>query len=163
VPTVPAMPVLAVLLARVQGKTLGLSAGIAIVVAAVVLATGLRWKRASGRLGAAAADVASGAMITVAGVSGPPTILYATNAHWPTAAFRSTLQAYFLVLNIVAMARFGLPSWSSGSVPIAFLGLAVGALSGGAIVSRVDEGWVRWCLLALAAGGGTAVALHAGF
>jgi len=163
VPTVLAMPVLAALLANVQGKPLEVSAGVAIVAAAIVLATGLRWERASGKLGATVAGVASAAMITVAGISGPPSILYAANARWPTAAFRSTLQAYFLVLNLVAMATLGLPTWGSGVVPTAFLGLIAGALTGGVMVSRVNEQWVRWCVLALAASGGTAIAIHAAF
>jgi len=163
VPTVLAMPVFAALMAEVRDKTLAVSSGVAIAAAAIVLATGLHWERASGRLGATVAGAASAAMITVAGIGGPPTILYATNARWPPAAFRSTLQAYFLVLNIVAMATLGLPAWGSGVVLTAFLGLTVGALAGGLIVSRVNEHWVRWCVLALAAGGGTAVAVHAAF
>ncbi|MDP9071539.1 MAG: sulfite exporter TauE/SafE family protein, partial [Actinomycetota bacterium] len=93
---------------------------------------------------------ASGAMNVVAGIGGPAAALYALNAGWPPEATRATLQAYFLALNVVALASLGLPSLGLGQA----VGLVVGWLAGTVLARRLPQQAAMGATLALAGGGG---------
>ena len=161
VPAVLATPLLVRLLRDAPERASQALAGAATLVGALVLAAGLRWRAAGGRAGAVGAGVLSAAMNVVAGVGGPAVALYATNAGWPAAAMRSTGQAYFLILNIVALAALGLPAVPTRLVLACLASLAAGLVVGALLAGRVPEAGARRTTLALAAVGGLVVLLSA--
>lgn len=134
---------------------LTVAAGALCLGATVAAALGLRASALAGRGGALAAGGLSGAMNVVAGIGGPPVVIYGLNAGWPAAVWRPTMQAFFLGINLVAIPSLGLaaPPWS---LPVA----GVGGMAAGLLASRrLPDRAVRWAVLAVAAaGGGLAVA-----
>ena len=100
-------------------------------------------------------------MNVVAGVGGPAVALYAANAGWPAAAMRSTGQAYFLVLNVVALASLGLPAVPGRLVLACLVALAAGLLAGARLADTVPEAGARRVTLVLAGLGGLVVLLSA--
>ena len=50
----------------------------------------------------AAAGLASGTLLTSTGLSGPPVVLLLTGRELPPHAFRTTLAAYFMILNVIS-------------------------------------------------------------
>lgn len=161
VPAALATPVLARLVRSAPERAAEALAGAATVLGAALLAAGLRWRAAGGRLGAVAAGVASAAMNVVAGVGGPAVALYAANAGWPAAAMRSTGQVYFLALNVVAAASLGLPRVAGSLVAACVAAMAVGLVLGARAAARVPESGARAATLALAGLGGLAVLVRA--
>ena len=161
VPAVLATPLLARLLREAPERASQALAGAATLAGALVLGAGVRWRAAGGTAGAVGAGVLSAAMNVVAGVGGPAVALYAANAGWPAAAMRSTGQAYFLVLNVVALASLGLPAVPGHLVLACLVALAVGLLTGARLAERVPEDGARRVTLALAGLGGLVVLLSA--
>ena len=161
VPAVLATPLLARLLRDAPERALQALAGAAILVGSLVLGAGVRWRAAGGRAGAVGAGVVSAAMNVVAGVGGPAVALYAANAGWPAAAMRSTGQAYFLVLNVVALASLGLPAVPGRLVLACLVALAAGLLAGARLADKVPEAGARRVMLVLAGLGGLVVLLSA--
>ena len=161
VPAVLATPLLVRLLRSAPERASEALAGAATLLGAVLLAAGVRWRAAGGRVGAVGAGVVSAAMNVVAGVGGPAVALYATNAGWPAAAMRSTGQAYFLALNAVALAALGLPQVTRTLAAACLLALVAGLVAGGVLAGRVPEEGARRVTLALAGLGGLVVLLSA--
>ena len=161
VPAVLATPLLARLLRDAPERASQALAGAATLVGALVLGAGVRWRAAGGRAGAVGAGVVSAAMNVVAGVGGPAVALYAANAGWPAVAMRSTGQAYFLVLNVVALASLGLPAVPGRLVLACLVALAAGLLAGARLADRVPEAEARRVTLVLAGLGGLLVLLSA--
>jgi hypothetical protein len=129
-------------------------AGAAVVVGVLMLAAGLRWHRAAGRAGALVAGTVSSAMNVAAATGGPAVALYATNAGWGQRDLRATLQAYFLALNVVALATLGVPPWTASTdVPVA-VGLVAGLGLGALVAPRVGHKLARTVTLVLAGIGG---------
>ncbi len=150
VPAALVTPPLAAVVRDAPANGLALVAGTLTVSSAVALGVGLRVGAARGRAGALAAGVVSGAMNVVAGIGGPMAALYALNAGWPPESTRATLQAYFLALNLVALASLGLPSVSL----LQFGALLAGWLAGSLLAPRLPAGAAFWATLGLAAVGG---------
>jgi uncharacterized membrane protein YfcA len=157
VPAALVTPLMAAVVRRVDATALAVAAAATTVVAAIALAAGLEVRRAAGRAGAVVAGAVSGGLNVIAGISGPPVALYALNSAWPQRQLRSTLQAYFLALNLVAMAFLGLPRLTA--YPVA--GLVLGLVAGPRLAGRVPEGWARAGTLSLAAAGGLATIARA--
>ncbi len=111
-----------------------------------------RWapRRLVGRTGTLVTGVVSGSMNVVAGISGPPVVLFGATAGWSPATSRPTLQAFFLGLNVVALATLGLPSHLPVGVCVA---MAVGLLLGQPLVRRLHADHVRTAVLLIAAAG----------
>lgn len=136
-------------------------AGAAALLGALALAAGLRWRAARGRAGAVGAGVLSAGTNVVAAIGGPPVALYAANAGWPAEASRSTLQLYFLVLNVAALASLGLPQVPGTLLAACAAALVVGMLAGAPLARRVPERAARRTTLALAGLGGAVVLVGA--
>jgi len=160
-PAVLATPVLVGLLRTAPERVAGVLAGAATLLGASVLAAGVRWRAAGGRVGAVGAGVVSAAMNAAAGVGGPAVALYATNAGWPAAAMRSTGQAYFLVLNLVALASLGLPHVTAGLATGCVVALFAGLFLAAPLAARVPEPVARRVTLGLAGLGGLLVLVRA--
>lgn len=161
VPAALATPVLARVLRAAPVRLAEALAGAAALLGAVALATGLRLRAARGAGGAVAAGVLSAAMNVVAAVGGPAVALYAVNAGWPAEAARSTLQLYFLALNVVALAVLGLPDVGRTVLAACAAALAAGLVAGAPLARRVPEEAARRTTLALAGTGGLVVLLRA--
>ena len=157
VPAALVTPLAVVVTGGMDADLLAAIAGATIVVAAAALAVGVQVHRAGGRAGAVGAALVSGTLNVIAGVSGPPVALYALNAGWPQRSLRSTLQVFFLGVNVAALASLGLPQLD----PIPFVALAVGVVVGPLVSGRVPEGAARAGTLAVAAAGGLATLVGA--
>ena len=157
VPAALATPLVAYGVRRIDTRWAALAAGIATLLGAGLLAFGVRWRRASGSAGAVAAGVLSATMNVVAAIGGPAAALYAENAGWRPVSTRATLQAYFLALNLVALASLGLPRVAPGW----FVALVLGSVGGALVAHRLPEPVVRRATLGLAAFGGAVVVARA--
>ena len=157
VPAVIATPLLAVAVRHVPGRTLAIAAGVLPIGSAAALASGLRLHIARGRVGAAGAGIVSATMNVIGGIGGPAAAMYAYNADWPASSTRSTLQVFFLVLNVVTVASLGLPQLHL----VYLLGLVGGLAIGVAISRRVEEHHARAVTLVIAAAGGAVAIIRA--
>lgn len=133
-------------------------AGLICLVGVVALARGREFPSVRGRAGTVAVGAVSGGMNVTAGISGPPVVLLAVNAGWPSERARPTMQLFFLGLNAVALASLGWPAEVPLGVVIA---LAAGVLSGLLLVGRLPASLVRPATLALA-GAGSVLAVARG-
>lgn len=130
---------------------LTIATGIAVIASAIVMGSGVRVRALRGRGGLVAAGALSGVMNLVAGLGGPASVLYATNAGWHPERWRPTMNLYFAMNNVLALGllRSEVPR-DVGLYAVALAGAAVGA----AIATRLPEKHVRLGALALSAGGG---------
>jgi uncharacterized protein len=143
---------------RVPRGPLTVAAGALCLAAVAALATGRRFQRGSGPAGTAVAGLLSGAMNVVAGISGPPVVLFALNAAWPPDRLRPTMQLFFLGLNVLTLASLGLPDRVP---PPLLLGFAGGLVAARLLGHRPSPDAVKKGTLLLAAAG-SAVAIARG-
>ena len=152
-PTVLATPVFAWALQALSHTVLAVAGGLAVLVGVALLGSGLRsaWLRT--RSGAVATGVASAGLNVVGGVGGPPVGLYAANSDWEPARTRGTLQAFFLVQNVITALVVGLvlPSWPQ------VLALVAGSLLGMTVAPRLPLPAARMGVLGVSALGGIAL------
>jgi uncharacterized membrane protein YfcA len=143
---------------RLSPGPLTVGAGVVCLAATAAMAGGARLPRLRGRSGAAVVGLLSGAMNAVAGISGPPVVLFALNARWPPERVRPTMQLFFLGLNTLTLASLGPPHRLP---PGLVIGFAAGWMGARRFGHRVSPSAVRKGTLALAAAGGV-VALARG-
>jgi uncharacterized membrane protein YfcA len=161
IPALVAIPIVGLLIKRLDTDVLSIINGVAILAATALLATGWRAPSLRGRRGAVLAGAISGAGNVATSVGGPPVAMYAINAEWPAASYRPTVQAYFLAINVVSFAVRGLPHLKHTSLFPAFgVAMLLGWIGGTRIARRVDDRVVRNLLLAIAAVGGTVAVLR---
>ena len=108
-PTVVAIVPAAYAVHRMARGPLTVAAGLVCLAAVAALAAGVRLRRGSGRAGTAMVGLLSGAMNVVAGISGPPVVVFALNAEWPPERIRPTMQLFFLGLNALTLLSLGPP------------------------------------------------------
>ena len=94
----------------------------------------------------------------MAGISGPPVVLFALNADWPPARTRPTMQLFFLGLNALTLLSLGPPHHLP---PILLLGFAAGWLAARLYGHRPSPTAVQKGTLLLAAAG-SAIAILRG-
>ena len=115
-------------------------------------------RRLTGLVGTAATGALSGAMNVTAGIGGPPVVLFGATAGWAPDIARPTLQAFFLGINLVALATLGLPH----HLPLViWAAMAVGLLAGRPLARRLPADQVRTAVL-LIAGAGSLLAVVRG-
>lgn len=88
----------------VDGTALKLATSVLVVVFAAVVAAGLRIPGVHHPRAPAVAGLASGVLGTSAGLPGPPIALLFTARGLPPTTFRVTITAYFMVVDVVAVA-----------------------------------------------------------
>jgi uncharacterized membrane protein YfcA len=152
-------PALVVLFAGLDGRALRVAAGSVIVVAVLIVAAGRT--RDTGTVGGVVAGLASATMNVLASAGGPAVAVYAVGAGWDPARVRATLQAYFLLLNVVTLATLGAPHWSSTEAVTLIGALIVGSGFGAVLAGRVSPALARRATLLLAGAGGVAVVVAA--
>lgn len=109
-----------------------------------------------------AAGLASGTLLTSTGLSGPPVVLLLTGRAFPPHAFRTTLAAYFMILNMVSalmLTRSGALDWHDLRI-VAVLAPAalIGAFVGRSLVRFISPSRFRtFTLLMLLVTGTTAI------
>jgi hypothetical protein len=151
---------LGILLRGTDDRVIAGLAGGAMVSAAALMWRGRRWPWLRTSAGTVAAGVASGAMNVVSATAGPFAALYAANSGWETRTRVATLQAYFAVLNVIALVTLGAPA-RPGALGAAGAGLVVGVLAGRVLERRLPEALVRRLVLLLAGAGGAIVLAQA--
>jgi uncharacterized membrane protein YfcA len=155
VPAAITIPIVGVLIKRLDTETLSVINGVAILLGAAFLAKGFRVRSLRGRRGALLAGALSGAGNVATSVGGPPVAMYAVNAEWPAAAYRPTVQAFFLGINVMSVAVRGWPRLDHPALlPIFAVAMLLGWLVGARAARRIDDHVVRNLLLVVAAVGG---------
>lgn len=90
------------------------------------------------------------------GMNGPPLVIYGALRGWSAQRFRATLQGYFLIASMMAMAGYWLSGLWTAEVThyyvVSIPGVVVAMLFGRRIVSRVNTGvFMRWVNVTLVA------------
>jgi hypothetical protein len=129
---------------------LTVAAGVLCLVGVGMVTRSWTHRRLTGSAGAIVTGALSGSMNVVAGIGGPPVVLFGTTAGWSPEISRPTLQTFFLGINLVALATLGAPSHLPSSVGLA---MVAGFLVGRPLVSRLHAGQVRVAVLVIAAAG----------
>jgi uncharacterized protein len=146
------LPALA-LTARLSSAAVSVSAGVAVLVASALVASGRRARWVNSPGGAIAAGAASGVLNVMSGTSGPPVALLMAHREWTPRVTTATVQAYALPLNVVTLVALGVPARSSALLLWAVGGLLLGAAAAWPLVDRVRPALARTLALALAAFG----------
>ncbi|HEV7864394.1 MAG TPA: TSUP family transporter [Acidimicrobiia bacterium] len=135
---------------RLSPGPLTVAAGVVCLAAVAALAAGRHLHRVTGRTGAALVGGLSGAMNVVAGISGPPVVLFALNAEWPPERVRPTMQLFFLGLNALTLVSLGWPD----RLPVGLVAAFACGLAGGVFLAgRPSSAAVRSLTLVIAAAG----------
>lgn len=149
----------------VDGDAIELLASVAVVVFAVVLATGAGIPGVGHRRAPAVAGLASGVLGTSAGLPGPPIALLFTARDLAPTAFRVTITGHFVLVDVVAVALLALSGrlhrdavlLAGAMVPPSLVGRWIGRR----IVDRVSPPLFRRIVVALLLLTGTCGALGA--
>ena len=157
IPTLICTPLIAWALGDVDTRWLALVAGVGVIVAVGILASGVRWAWLRHPLGAVSTGAASALLNVVGGVGGPPIGIYAANAGWPPAITRANMHSFFFVQNIVTAIVLGvvLPDWWQ------LAALAVGTVAGVVLAPRVSAPALRVVVLAISLVGGVSLVVGA--
>ncbi len=158
VPALVATAGLGVLVRGSSTDALTVLAGALCLLGVVVVARGRTFHRLTGKVGTTVVGALAGAMNVVAGIGGPPVVLFGATAGWPPEVARPTLQAFFFGINVVALATLGLPD----DLPLLLVaGMAVGLAIGHPLSRRLHPDQVRLAVL-LIAGTGSVLAIVRG-
>jgi uncharacterized membrane protein YfcA len=158
VPAVVATVVVGLLIRGSDTDGLTVVAGVLCFVGVVAVARGRSIRRITGRVGTVVVGMLSGAINVVAGIGGPPVVLFGTTAGWPPEVARPTLQAFFLGINAVGLLTLGPPDHIPGLMIPA---IAVGLVLGQVTARRLHADHVRVAVL-LTAGAGSLLAVIRG-
>lgn len=149
-PAVVATLVVGALIRGSHDDRLTVVAGLLCLAGVAAVWRGRTMRRITGRIGTVVVGGLSGAINVTAGIGGPPVVLFGTTAGWSPEVARPTLQAYFLGINLVALATLGLPHAVPWSVVVAG---AAGMAAGWLVIRRLHPHHVRGLVLLVAAGG----------
>lgn len=128
--------------------------GVTIIIA-VLAAKGVRppaW--VGGTFGLLATGSLSSMMNVLAGVGGPPVTVYGVATSWPHNEFVASAQAYFVVLNLIAIGVRGVDAVPIRDVSVAIAILAAGVLVGNWLIRKVPAAGVQVGMLVIAGLGG---------
>ena len=158
VPAVLATVALGLLVRGADTDGLTVVSGALCLIGVIVVGRGRTFHRLRGVVGTTVVGALSGAMNVVAGIGGPPVVLFGTTAGWSPTVARPTLQLFFLGINAVALATLGLPD----EVPVlVVLAMVVGLLIGHPLARRLHADQVRVAVL-VTAGAGSVLAMIRG-
>lgn len=138
----------------IRGPALTVLAGVVIVVAIGFVMGGRTFRVIDTAGGAALVGAVSGIFTVVAAVSGPPVTLLAVQRKWSPDVTRGTMQAFFLPLNLVALAVLGPVDIDLVNLWWAVGGCVCGVVAGSLGARRISPAAARWSMLIVAAVGG---------
>ncbi len=104
----------------------------------------------SGRAGAVAAGALSGFMQVTAGVGGPAMTMYAISTNWVQRGFAASMQIYFALLNVAAIAIKGWPQQPTFQMGAMFAALGCGVVLGALAAPYVPGHRARQAVTVLA-------------
>jgi uncharacterized membrane protein YfcA len=144
------------------GSSRVLGVVVAVTTLAAIAATALRRPPPSltGRTGALAAGVLSGALNVSSGVSGPPIAAYAAAQPWTPRQVVATAQAVFLAGNVAAFIVLGGRAFRADLGYAGLAGTTAGIIVGARLRGRVPSNVVRAAVLVVAAVGAVIVLLR---
>ena len=146
------MPLGLAVLVLAPQEALRLAVGVAAIVMAAALATGLRLE-ARGAPSEVAVGVTSGILRTSTSMSGPPVVLYLQGRGHPPQEFRGALTMYFLIGSLVSIgAFFGAEVVTGRALALTAAALPsvyVGSWAGDRLLRRVDAALFRRIVLLL--------------
>jgi uncharacterized protein len=144
------------------GSSRVLGVVVAVTTLAAIAATALRRPPPglTGRTGALAAGVLSGALNVSSGVSGPPIAAYAAAQPWTPRQVVATVQAVFLPGNVAAFIVLGDRAFRADLGYAGLVGTMAGTLAGARLRGRVPSDVVRAAVLVVAAAGAVIVLLR---
>ena len=157
IPALVCTPLLAWALRDLPTEWLAVGAGIGVIAAVVILASGVRWTWLRHPLGAVSTGVTSALLNVVGGVGGPPIGIYAANAGWTPVVSRANMHAFFLTQNIVTALVLGivLPSiWQLAA-------LMAGTVGGLLLSGRMSARLLRTIVLTISLVGGVSLVVGA--
>lgn len=167
IPAVIGIMLGAILATRLDAHWLEFAVG-TIMLLALLLAMLARRVRTtvSGPIPRIAAGFVSGVASAAAGTSGPPISVYAVMSRWPQRSFAATMQPYFLTTGLGSV--IGKLAWEPELRPeypwwawaLILLGLVAGTSLGDRLARFLRAEHARAAMLALAAIGSLAVAVH---
>ncbi len=152
------MPIGLFAASRLNDRGLRITVGVAVIIAAVSIASGWRLKRPSPNM-EYGAGLVSGILSTTTGTNGPPLVITLAARDLAPAAFRATLQVAFAASNVVAIplfvagdrvTRIGLISAAVGLVPT-----LLGRVIGEPIFRRLDPARFRVIVIVMLFAAGT--------
>ena len=150
-----AIPVGSTLLAALQPDPLQRVISLAVLILVAVLSTGWRYRRRPGPFVSAGTGVASGLLTGMAGVGGPPVILFLLSGPDRASHTRANLICYFALTQIVAVGAFVVAGLIGSTVLLLSLILApfflLGTFLGTRLFGGVDENLFRRVILSLLA------------
>lgn len=113
--------------------------GTMILVAILAMIAHERARIFTGRTGLLAAGFLSGFMNVTAAVGGPAMVLYRLSTNWDHKRFVATVQVFFIVGNLTALAVRGMPLLSATHWTIVVGSLVVGLVAGQWLSHRIDS------------------------
>ncbi|MFM9106057.1 MAG: TSUP family transporter [Chloroflexota bacterium] len=139
-----------------------LGCGVVVVLFALIVLRGWVPQAMHHRGATVAAGLASGTLLTSTGLSGPPVVLLLTGRGLPSHAFRTTLAAYFMLLNVVSavlLTRSGAIDWHDLRIAAILAPAALlGAFAGRSLVRFISPSRFRvFTLFMLLATGSMAI------
>ena len=115
---------------------------LAVIVFTLMLMRGLRL-HGGGTPGDLATGFASGVLNTSTSMSGPPIVLYLTGKRFAPALFRGTINAFFMVTSLGAVALLlasgSVKPWVVGAFLLAMPAAEAGRILGNRLFDRIDE------------------------
>ena len=147
-----AMPLGLAVLLLAPGDLLRIAVGVASVLMALALVSGVRFGD-GGSGGHVIAGAASGILATSTGMNGPPIVLHLAGQRVPPVEFRGALAAFFLASGVMSITLFTASGVVTGAalgyalfgLPVVFAGNAIGHYASG----RIDQDLFRILVLSL--------------
>lgn len=159
------VPFGAKLLLVMSPDALRLMIGVTVILAAVLMAFGIRFHVKKERLAFAPVGFASGILSGSIAIGGPPVILFFTNQGIPREVFRANVTIFFAGISVAAVISFaaaGLFTTQAVGYAAWFLpGLLIGVLVGNRYTDRLAEGLFRAIALIVVAVSGVLSILNA--
>ena len=158
------MPMGLLLLTKLDPRALTLAIAVLVLASALVLAT--RWSGRPGPWMRRAAGIMSGAMLTAAGMNGPPLVVTLQAMRLSPATFRATLQAAFCVQDLAAVTGFAVVGAITPHALVAIAAglpaLPIGWALGDTVFSRLDHALFRRVVIGMLVLSAVAAAASAG-
>jgi uncharacterized protein len=143
----------ALIVTEVDAALIKLLAGSLVMVTAMLLLRGWRFKRAGSPWAPPVAGLTSGVLNTTTGMDGPPVVLLLMSRDYATQSFRATITIYYYVISpigLMILIERGLVGWhearlAAAAVPV----VAIGVVLGNWLVRRVSPAAFRRMVLVL--------------